>query len=257
MANWSNTVNCAEEHDSVTENYDDERGLMSASVTLRCAWADRHNLVTDICGNRRAWIKGSAGQAPVAGSAAIKPAGSIGSPGFSQQEIVYAEALVTINFSTKVVDVFSESLEPTAEFVQLPYQLFRWGSGTGALLQEQEAPGKLIRGLNIVRNEYNLTSLDPDLIALVGSVNDESYSSSLLGLSFDAETLLYNPPNVQYKKDSTGVVKYDVTKRFTINPNGWNKYFRGFSGNYQRIYLAGSSDPYESYPVVDLSGLLD
>lgn len=256
---WSATVDCCEEMGSQTENYDDERGLMSASVRLRCAYEDRHDLVASICGIRKAWPKGAAGLVPVAQTASIVPVETPADVAASDgQGINYKEAIVTVNYSTKVVDAFSESIEPTAEFVQLPYQLFRWGAGDGPLLREDEAPGKLVRGLNLVRTEYNLLSLDPTVISLTGSCNSLPYVSPLLGLTFGVETLLYGPPNIQFKRDSTGLAsqKYDVTKKFTYSPQGWNTYFRGFTGAYQKIYLAGSASPYNSYPIADLTPVL-
>lgn len=256
MANWSNTISCHEVVGTVVERYDDARGYMTASVTLRCAWADRHALVGEIVGERHAWIKGSASVAPLAMTAAIEPVVSPGSPGTAQQEVVYSHANVTINYSTLIADNFTESLEPTAEFVKLPHYLFRWGAGNGDPLREEEAPGKLIRRINLRRTELNIAVIPPATFTLVGHTNSSPYSSPILGRTFGPETLLYAPPVATFKRDSAGVIKFDLTKNFTINEDGWNTYYRGFTGTYQKIHRAGVGTPHNSYPVSDLSPVL-
>lgn len=257
MSAWSSTVNCAEENGSQSESYDDERGIMKASVQLRCAYSDRHLLVADICGNRRAWPKGSAGPAPLAATASIVPVQSPDPLGAeSDGTIVYAEALVTINYTTEIKDVVSESLEPTAEFLTLDARGFRWGSGSGTQVKDEEAPGVLVRGLNFVRSELDKTTLDADLLSLVGYVNDSPVTGTILSLTFASETLLYAPPSITYKKDSAGGTKFDVTKKFTWSQHGWNYYYRAAVGSYQRIYPQGSGTPHYSYPLGDLSPLL-
>lgn len=257
MTTWgSGAVSCAEEAGSQNESYDDERGILRASVQLRCVYGDRHALVADICGTRRQWPKGAAGQVPRAATASIVPVVSPHDTLAVDGEIlIYKEALVTINYTTEIVDVISESIEPTAEFVTQDYKLFRWGSANGDPLREEEAPGKLVRGINFVRTELNLSTIDASLLSLVGSINQSAIIGTLLSFTFAAETLLYAPPTISYKKDSTNVIKFDVTKKFSYNQNGWNKFYRPYSGAYERIYIAGGGQ-YDNYPVADLSGLV-
>ncbi len=256
MADYSSAIDCDEEAGTVSENYDDPRGVMKASVQLRCAWEDRHALVADICGNRLPWPKGAAGAVPTAATAAIVPVLTPGSPNAADgQEVIYGEALVTINYTTEFVDVVSEAIEPTTEFLTLDYRYFRWGSGSGLPLREEEAPGKLVRGINFVRNEIDKTSLPANLLSFIGHCNVAPVTGSILGLTFPAQTLLYAPPSINYKKDSSGAVKFDITKKFTFNEQTWNKFFRPQVGVYQQIYAAGSATPYNNYPVSDISGL--
>lgn len=254
MANFSSVIDCAEESNSCNESYDDERGILKASVQLRCAWSDRHLLVADICGNRLAWPKGAAGQVPLAATAAIVPVETPGSPSASGQEMLYGEALVTINYTTEIVDIVSESIEPYAEFITLDHKWFRWGAADGDVLREEEAPGKLVRGINFVRTELNKTSVAAALITLIGHVNNATVVGSIINFSYPAETLLFAPPSISYKKDSTGVTKFDITKKFTYNEHGWNKFYRSNTAAWTSIYVAGGAE-YKNYPVTDLSGL--
>src|SRR5687767_8762176 len=137
------TIDCCEVAESAKEDFDDEQGLMKASVQLKCLWTNRHALVADVCGNRRAWPWGAPGPVPLAATAGIVPFGQPLAP--SGQMYVPEEALVTVNYTTAIVEQGSESIEPTAEFITLDHKRFRWGSGSGALLQEDEAPGRLVR----------------------------------------------------------------------------------------------------------------
>lgn len=245
----------AEEAGSVSESYDDLRGFMKASVTLRCAWGDRHNLVADVVGGRRQWPGGAANVIPVATTASIQPVMSPDDPAVDGSVIKYLEALVTINYTTEVTEVVTESIEPTTEFVTLDHRFFRWGSGSGMWLREEEAPGLLVRGINFVRNELEVTSIHDDTYDKIGSVNNAPIVTTILGRTFATETLLYAPPTINYSKDSAGVTKFQVTKKFTFNQNGWNKYFRPFTNSWEFIYPAGGASPHKSYPPADLSNL--
>jgi hypothetical protein len=257
VANAWSDIDCAEESKSQSESYDDDRGIMKASVVLRCAYSDRHLLVADVCGGRRSWPKGAAGAVPRALTAAIVP---VETPSTTEPtangQIAYEEALVTVNYTTEIKEIASESLEPTVEFLTLDHRNFAWGSGVGEALTEEEAPGRLVRGLNFVRTEYDKITLEPELLSLIGSVNSVAVTGSILALTFGIETLLFAPPTITYKIDSTNITKFEVVKKFTFNQHGWNSYYRGRTGNFQRIYRRGASSSYDNYPVDDLSPLL-
>jgi hypothetical protein len=251
------TVDCSEVAGTATEGYDELNGYMKASVQLRCAFGDRHALVADVVGNRRQWPKGSGGVPPRAVTAQIVP--EITAPadaGTDPQILLYFSALVTVSYTTLIADVFTEEIEPTAEFVTLDSKLFRWGSGTGPTLEGEEAPGFLIRGVNFVRKDFFIFSLDPALLSLPGTVNDSTLTPALLdGFTFAAETLLFAPPQISVKMSSTGVASFDVTKKWTYKPEGWNKYFRAKTNAYASIFVAGGSE-FKSYPPADHSVLI-
>lgn len=263
MTTWSPTVSSAEEAGTANESYDDNRGIMKASVTLRCAYGDRHDLVKSICGARLPWPKGAAGVVPLAQTALIVPVITPGTATLDEL-IDYGEALVTINFSTEIVELASESIEPYAEFQTLDHRWFWWGpvavGSSGVIpdpLREEEAPGRLNRGINYVRTDIDVSGpLSSSLTDLVGYVNSDVVNWSLLGFTSAAETLLYSPPQITYKIDSTNVIKFTVVKKFTYNPNGFNTYFRGKTGTWSPIYVAGTATPYKSYPPTAFGGVL-
>lgn len=252
MSIYSPVVACSEEHVSYSENFTLED--WSASVVLRCAWASRHALVADIVGNRRAWPHSGYGVVPLAQSAAVKPDGAayieVG------QACSYSDALVTINYGTKQLDLVAESLEPQVEFRTLDYRQFRWGAGDGDPLIEAEAPGKLIRGLSLVRTHYHLSSIHASILTLPGSCNDAAYASTLLGLTFDEETLLFAPGPMNRTITTAGSKGWNVQLKFMFKASGWNKFWRAKTEDWEEIYQVGEADAYKNYPPDDFSAWL-
>jgi hypothetical protein len=158
----------------------------------------------------------------------------------SDQQCIYTHAFVTANYSSRDdADVISESIEPTAEFRLLDHRLFRWGSGSGALLNEKEAPGQIVRGFNLVRTLYRQATVPVTLLTLPGTCNSATYASSLLGLTFAAETLLFTPAPVTRVIRLSGSPGFTVNIKMSFKGSGWNKFWRQSSGTYENIYLAG------------------
>lgn len=237
------------------EDYDDKLGLLTAQVTLRVPYADRHNLVKEICGGRLPYPNGSSGKTPLACMAGIVAEASAGA--FSgNQSINSAYALVTITFSNQITDAFSESLEPTCSFASLDHRLFSWTNGDPVL--EEEKPGFLIRGLNLVRHIYDVQgTFTTDLVTLVGSTNQAAYTSAPLGgMVFAIDTLLYCAPVINRKVDSLNVTKYDIEKKFTYQPQGWNAFFRTKTSAWETIVYNATGAPYVLYPQADFSNIL-
>lgn len=256
MSDYSSACPNHEEINSAREEYDEERGLMSASVTLRCAYTDRHTLAGDICGHLRAWPKGAAGLVPLARGASIVPAANMSGNVTVGEQLLPFDALVTVHYTTKNQEVVTESYEPYTEFITDDYRLFAW-SGSGRPLREDEAPGQQVRGINFVRNElFVLPPLPAALIDLVGSVNQAPYFSTFMNRLFGPETLLYFPPSLNRKFSSIGDVKYDITKKFGVKPQGWNTYWNAQDQAWERIVYLRTGAPYDSYPLADLSPVL-
>lgn len=187
----------------------------------------------------------------------------------SDDVAAYEKALITVEYGppkggAPPEDVegvlMSESLEPTAEFLTEDYTQFQWGSGaTGIPLKENEAPGRLMRGLDYVVTLHQVTTLPASTLSHVGFVNSVAISPKtvgLTGLTFAIETLLYQPPTIQRVITTEGAKKWTVTKRYTYKPNwdganarGWNWFWRAETGIYEQLYLKGTDTvrkPYSS-----------
>ena len=248
-----------EEFSTVDESMTLDR--WEASVTLRLPWADRHLAAADVLSNRREWPHGGPtfGVKPRANSVSWVPDETRYAA--AGQIIFYEDALFTINYSSaEETDLVAESLEPSAEFITLDHREFRWSSDDGEPLLEAEAPGRLQRGLTIVRTLYHLTSIPTVVATGIGKVNHATYTSGILGLIFQPETLLYTPPTISRTITTGGTKGWNLTVRFMYKPEGWNKFWRAKTNAFAEIYnkktTAGPGGRYRNYPLGNFSSIL-
>lgn len=226
-------IPCSEVHDSVEENlsiFDPS----SCRVTLQCAWADRYNLVDDLLLNRRPWPWYIAPYVPLATSCSIKNIPS----NYTQdgQGIDYLESLVTVEYSSKFSDLFSEEIEPTASMDQYDAKLFTWNNTNNTPLQPNEAPSRLVRGLILSKTYYDiLDPLPPELLTYVGCCNSDIYVSTT-GLVFEPQTLLYTPPHLQRTVRTDGTRAWQLNVKFQFMPYpGWNTFWNPSDQQYEQI----------------------
>lgn len=153
----------------------------------------------------------------------------------------------------------SETLEGFTEGIVLPYKDYQWTTTPGTPIEPDEAPVKLIHGYDYTVTHHGVDNDDIEngygtlalAISLVGKVNSSTVLAKILpGMSWEAEQVLCKDPVVQ-----RGDTKSNIIYRFGIRTTGWNKYWRGDTMTWERIYLVGTSTQYNSYPVVSFSGL--
>ena len=240
------------------EEVDTDEG-MTCTVQLQCAYGIRRDVMADIIGGRVYWpLLTGLTKPPFAVSGSAK--------GFEQkttstgQTLDYEMATLTINYESKgkdPEDLISESLEPTCEFITLSPAGFSWTDVNGDPLSEEEAPGKQFRGLNLNRTIYKWEPpLPAGLLTNAGKVNDTLYTSSLLGLSFPAETLLFIPPTMDRTITSDGEDAFNVSLKFAYKPDGWNKFWRTKTQSFEAIYSHELAAEYKNYPLGDFSAFL-
>lgn len=244
------SISCSEEYGTRRDIGDVNTGI-GAQVTLRCAWADRYLLMDDLLSTPQPWPFAT-GVIPYAMNAVAVPAGVADNDG---QACGYQDALVTVTYNTQIIDTASEAIEPTLDYDVEDYRKFRWASGTGDLLTEGESPPRILRAMNIVRTRYRLSAIPDECLTCIGKVNNATYTSSLLGLTFAAETLLFEPAPLIRSFTNFGSQGFTMTNKFGFKPNGWNKFWRTSTETYERIYLKGSATPYRPYPLGDFSAL--
>lgn len=160
----------------------------------------------------------------------------------SQGFMAYKEVVITVNWeppsdeNPETEDLINESIEPTTEFLTLDHEDFRWGSSTGDKLQEAEAPGKLVRGLDYVVTQYQVRRLPSAILSLTGCCNSMPFRTWTLGWSFGAETLLYQPPTLSRKITTDGADAWQVTHRLSYRSTGWNRFWRSKTQSWESIY---------------------
>jgi hypothetical protein len=204
----------------------------SATVNLKCAWTDRFTLADDLVTNERSWPYFAPAKAR---QVAITPV--YGKYTTSSQTCEYEEAILTVSYNTDPDrDLVTESIEPTAEFRILDHRAFRWQNNNGLLLNENEAPGQIIRGLNIVRTLYNRPTVPISLLSLPGAVNLAAYTSTLLGLTFAPETLLFGIQPITRSIKLSGSTGYNITVKMSYKESTWNKFWNQKTKAYDSIY---------------------
>ncbi len=273
------TVDCCVVHPTPNE----ERSLTSGSASLqvKCTWANRYALMADVLENRRPWPYD-----PSSGMIATNCSCAPLETDYTEdgQLMHYEEALVTIKYDRSVAvsdgdgssgseddayededpeqheppitDVMSEAFEPYAEFLTLDPKFFRWGDADGDPLLEAEAPGMLQFGAILVRTLYQVQVVPSKALSSIGHVNDGNYTSKLLGVGFAPETLLYMPPSMERTLLSDGTGAWTLTMRFNYRPTEWNKYWRAKTNAWSEIYIQGAGTKYRNYPKGNFSGLL-
>jgi hypothetical protein len=235
MGLYSNVVACEEVHGSKKESA--SLTGFNASVSLKCAYADRYDLVDDLISNARSWPDFALAKAR---QASISPVYAKYTTPAGHQTCEYEDAVVTVTYSTEADrDLITESIEPTAEFRTLDHRNYRWSSANGLLLNENETPGQLIRGLNIVRTLHNVPAVPAALLTLPGTVNLAAYTSVLLGLTFAPETLLFGIQPITRSIKLSGSTGYNVTVKMSYKASTWNRFWNQKTNSYEPIYEYG------------------
>lgn len=253
---YYSTIPCSEEFGTRKESVALEGGW-TCSVTLRCRYEYRYALAGDLLYNRRLWPYSITPKGPRAKTIAIRVVNPNGNSPISQT-MLYEDALLDINYDTTTgdgTDLVSESIEPRAEFVTLDHRNFRWESGDGEPLTEQQAPGKIVRQLHLVRTYYQLPRIPAVVLSGVGNVHFAPYNSKLLGISFPAETLMLGQPDIKRTIRTDGTDGYTLTLKWSYQPSGWNK-FPQADGTYAEIYEAGADEPFKPYTPENLTEIL-
>lgn len=244
-------VDCCEMHGTANEQTGKEG--VTATVQLMCAYADRYALRADLIGNRNLWPHN-----PVARVVGVGVAPFPGVGITDGQTLTYEKAVLTVNYSSnEEEDLISESIEPTIEFITKSHKNFRWTNATGDPLNEKEAPGQQIFSMALNRTIYKLVPpLPATILTELGKCNTDAYSSSLLGLSFAAETLLFQPTSLSRTLTTDGDRAIDLSMKFLFNSNTWNKFFRAATGVYEEIWNVELAAVEKPYPLGNFSEFL-
>lgn len=147
--------------------------------------------------------------------------------------------------------VAEETIQPSAEFLTLPTGAIYLDASQNDLVAESNAPGVLIAMFDYTysytENLGNNGTLSSDLIDKLFTCNSATISSTTLGLTFAAETLLFLGASVQLQTLSNGDRIADVSLPFRFRRTGWNRFFVKDSATPVVVYDSSGSviEPYE------------
>ncbi len=240
-----------------------ENGQFFGERKLKCAWADRKDVLLEVAGNGgQIWpyyvvpggseMPGKQMEARAMG-ASIIPFGK--QTDLSESPIaVYDQAIITVKYSTttaiKLSDVWvTEELTPTAQLINVNTDKAEWtsGDGNGDPVLPSDNIVKVVPSFDYVVTYEHLGGIPAAAYTEVGKVNSLPVASWLLGLSFDAETLLHTRPVVRRSFDPALINTFRLVYRFSFVSHTWNKHWHIDS------YETMDIDPiYESFNFLSL-----
>jgi hypothetical protein len=231
----------------------------SASVSLLCDEDDAAAIVEDMVGNSTPWPY--AGPVPLyASTATIVTLGEAGTNNGSG--LAYDQAQINVSYAALTPDddqnpsvFYDEQLQPTCEMLLLPPDGFYWSSGSADPLLPEEAPSKLRVGFDYNLTVFNQVTIPAHVLTHPGKVNASSVTSGSLGLTFAAQTLLYNPPLVSRSVSLGGSNRYTISYRLSYRADTWNKYWRTSTGAFA-VIKDSTGTTVLVYPTADFSGIV-
>jgi hypothetical protein len=260
---------------SEKEQYNSD-GLV-AFVTLEVPWENRHAVMQDILGTPLIWPYNTSLGMYAANGVIVPLQGEKNAEASNLN--VYTHARLNINFSRTYGDEgdgsarYYETIEPTGEMLRLPQESvhdseddwqFKWGeAAASAILTAEEAPSRLIIGMDYVVKWVKLSSVPAAVLTIVDHVNNASIVSPSLGLTFPAETLLANSPVINRTVGYGGSGTSDLEIRYSFRADGWNKFWNPRTSAFESVWVHSPNTPptfapyeYINFPLADMSPLL-
>lgn len=248
---WTNvTTNVIELHG--TERMSFSLTDIIAEVTLEAPYELAAQICADMVGNAVPWPKFSFGRAiPRCIKADPSPAPNDNYIAGVGGTIQYTTAHIRATFSLKAPDpedLFVETIEQTAEFMTMDNKRFRWGSKNGDPLLENEQVGRLMYQTVLSRRFFRLPQLPPGIYDLGGHVNENEYHSQKYDQTFAPETLLFIPPRTEESFTTDGSEGFALECQWVYKPQGWNRYYRAKSQEWEEIWDFDNDEKFKQYP---------
>lgn len=157
--------------------------------------------------------------------------------------VTYVKAVVTATFrvptwkklpvpnttgqgTTGSYEWVTETLQPSAEFITMPNQKLWWDAAKTVPVDDQEAPGLLVKMEEWTRTRHRVIRTHPSVFDLIGCVNKDPVASEKYNRTFEPETLLYTPPRLEPIVMPDGTKAHDLVMKFAYRPVGWNRFWR-------------------------------
>ena len=257
----------SEEEDSYSENI--STSSWTPRITLRCPYANRYDLVEAV--SYRAWPFSSAGPvfSPRATGFTIAGDGvpNDGAKNLNTEAFEYIDALVTVTYEQAVggggannsFDFFTETVEPTIEYLRYPHTHLFWSGGDpGEIspLSPEQTPGFPVYRERYTRTYFGITLPVPaPFTALQNSINTNPVVSPILGITYDPLTVLYGNRRINYNLRTDGTQSANLSVDFTYRQEGWRRYWNFERQAFEEIETIDGT-PIAFPPANDLSPVL-
>ena len=148
----------------------------------------------------------------------------------------------------------SEDFKPTAEFRTLGTRKLFWDALGTKLVGHDEGPAIIDFAGEWLYTIHRLPAMPIEFNSMIGKSNLAAVVSRKYGWTWDAETLLYETPEVSSEVDKWGRHCWTVTLRMLYRPLGWNKFWRSGYTTPQIMYVGGVQ--YKPFTPTDFSSVL-
>jgi hypothetical protein len=233
-------------------------GHFTAIRRLMCAWDDRQTLRKEILTYPDSLYPDTyrpEGLTGVAIKARIDPHPGRITGVDSGTLASYDYAVLTVTYASLLMEYYGqpdklfmrERMQPTTEFLTDGTHYLFWDDGTR--LPDDQCPQRLYRSFDLVRTYYQIPIVPAAVMSLVGCCNSDVVPAPFLGLSFPAQTLLWQPCTTNRTLMASGNAAWNATFRLSYRPNGWNKFWNPGANKWSFLYLdANKTTQYVPHP---------
>lgn len=164
----------------------------------------------------------------------------------------YQLAVVTLGYTThamalNVTGVVSETFDGIEHWVSLGYRDLYWVTGgvkTYLTPDEQSAVQLPMPKAHYIREERGVASIPAGCLAYMGHINNTIVHADVLDLDFAVGTLMYKKPRISRTLTTAGNTRYRIVHSAAFNPQGWDKFPRKETGQYEHVYRKSDGDQY-------------
>lgn len=224
---------------------------------VRCAWSVRKALAIELSTYPDSLYPYDTSSGAILYSVKPEPEKNSKSSGNGTGIISYENAILTCQYSTwqgpqydLTKGLLTEYLTPGRGGRKFTEDKLYWSDGTA--LDRGEAPQQIACGLTYTLQIYELAVVPDAVRILPGYINNNSWATIILGVTFTPYTLLYLGAKVTRTLKTDSVTKFNVAHKFSHRYNGsygWNYAWRKSANAYQPIYRdAGGANQLWYYP---------
>jgi len=237
-------------------------GVFLGTRQLKCAWADRLALLTELdLPANRAWPYPDGPSDALIFKTQLDSLGKQTGPAGTEASYDWAVLTCWYHNQGPVLygnkDLITESIYGDGDAQTVSYDDLRWAAANNQPLKAAERPPFRVYGLVFEQIFHQVTSIEAWVYLRMRRVNPLAYAAFVLPYVFPAQTMLYQPASIVTTARLSGLRTFNVVVRYLIHPSwadwanqpniGWNTFWRVSTARYEPLYLPGGGR-YIQYP---------
>lgn len=210
---------------------------------LRCAWADRHTLITELTRPDN-WQWPYVDTPAYVTAVATVPNGKI-TQGAAAGLASYPDALIHVKYTSGFVKggttLISERLTMGTQALSMDPHYLRWNVGANANLTHIETPHVPMGVLGYHRTYHHQATITPLALSMLRTCNDGAYYCPVLNLTFGDECMRYAGVSAEAATVTTGKILWNVTLSFAAREVSWNKFWSAADAAFYEVLDPGGN----------------